>query len=427
VPRLVDVDLPAADLDPGEGAVLITGGTGGLGLLLARAVIAAGGHDIILVSRGGRNDAVAELEHELEHELEQGVDAGIRVRTFACDIADRGSVERLAADLRSEGTRVGTLVHAAGVVEFRQVCEIDADHLHAGMRAKVGGTDNVVELLGSPERVVLYSSIAAAWGSSGQGVYAAANAWLDGEAHRLRARGVRATSISWGPWAEVGMIRGVEDRMTEFGLRAMSAETTIGALAKVLRADLSHAVIAEVDWPTFLENLDFAGPQPLLTEVRNRRSGEPEPPVDAVDDSVDWTGMDPTEVARRITELVGADVAAVLGEADTRGVRPDVPFRDLGFDSLMAVDLRDRLRDATGLRIGAMTIFDHPTVEELAAEVTRLLTGADARSQDRRSDEGDGAAAERAGDPGASVDDLDEVSDADELLTLLEEEFGGIR
>ncbi|WP_456236903.1 type I polyketide synthase [Actinokineospora pegani] len=353
--RLVDAPQRTGTPWTPRGAVLITGGTGALGAAVARWALAAGAEHVVLTSRRGRADDLAE-------------EFGARATIAACDVTDRDALAALLAE-----HPVTAVVHAAGVAPFGEIATLTADDFAAGMAAKVTGAANLHELAGDLDAFVLFSSIAGVWGSGGQAVYAAANAYLDALAQHRRALGLPATAVSWGPWAGGGMVDAETGaHLARRGLTPLPPATALAALRTAVDGGDTAVTVADVAWDTFTPAFTASRPSPLLAafqpaEVEVARTGL----------AAALAGRSETEQARTLLDLVRGRVAAVLGHEDVAEVGAGTAFKDLGFDSLTAVELRDALTGATGLRLPATLVFDHPTPAELATELRALLLGAE--------------------------------------------------
>ncbi|MBI0319187.1 KR domain-containing protein, partial [Streptomyces javensis] len=224
---------------------------------------------------------------------------------------------------------------------------------------------------------VLFSSAAGTVGNAGQGSYAAANAVLDGLAWRRRAEGLVATSVAWGAWAESGMGAG--------HARAMAPRLALTALERALDDDETAVMIADIDWEHFASRFTATRPSPLLSELLPRSSA-PMEPVEAL--ATRLRGMSRIERDRAVLELVRAQVAAVLGHAKPASVDPSRTFQEVGFDSLTAVELRNRLATATGVPFPGSVIFDYPTPAALADHVRARFVPDKDKERDKDNDEG---------------------------------------
>ncbi|MGW3233841.1 SDR family NAD(P)-dependent oxidoreductase, partial [Kitasatospora sp. NPDC001095] len=365
-----------------RGTVLITGGTGALGGQVARWLARAGAEHLVLTSRRGAQAAgAAELAAEL-------TGLGARVTLAACDVADRAAVAGLLAE-----HPVDAVVHAAGLDLAVPLAEITADQLAEVLAAKVGGAVHLDELLGDTplDAFVLFSSIAGIWGSGTQGSYAAANAFLDALAEQRRSRGLAATAVSWGPWAGGGMAEGeAEGHLARRGLPAMAPELAVAALDRALGLGETAVTVADVDWARFAPAFTAGRARPLIADL-------PEVAAALADDGPQsgprtgasgrpvlverLTEAPEAERRRLLVDAVRTEAAAVLGHTGTDGVGTARAFRELGFDSLTAVELRNRLNGLTGLRLPATVVFDYPTPTALAEHLHPQLL-ADPRSGD---------------------------------------------
>ncbi|SFW88484.1 type I polyketide synthase [Amycolatopsis australiensis] len=374
-----------------RGTALITGGTGGLGAEVAKWLARGGAEHLVLTSRRGPAAAgVAELEAEL-------TGLGTRVTVVACDVADRDALARVLADV---GGEVRTVVHAAGISLNNPIAATTDAELEAVAAAKLAGAVHLDELLGDRDldAFVLFSSISSTWGSGAQAGYGAANAFLDAFAHWRRARGRTATSIAWGAWGDVGMVNlaGNAEAARRLGLALMPPSAAIAALAAALDQDETTVTVADVDWATFAPSFTLARRRPLLDDLPEvRAAADGDTAADGVAEQLrgrlaTMSGADRT---RALAELVGAHIAAVLGYAGAGAVEPGRSFRELGVDSLTAVELRNQIGAATGLRLPATLVFDHPTPADVVDFVRDELL--------------------RDGDEGRTViDDLDRVDAA---------------
>ncbi|WP_260867609.1 SDR family NAD(P)-dependent oxidoreductase [Streptomyces sp. SAJ15] len=354
-----------APLDP-EGTVLITGGTGGLGGLLARHL--AERHDVrhlLLVSRRG---PAAEGAAELVAEL---AGLGCEARVAACDVSDRGQLAGLLDSLERPLTAV---VHAAGVLDDGLVEALTPERLVRVMRPKVDAAWHLHELTAGMElsAFVLFSSMAALIGSPGQANYAAANASLDALAQVRRVDGLPASSLAWGLWADATGMTGELDagdvaRLERMGVAPLSAELGLELFDQALGVDAALLAPVRLD-SAALRGQARAGTLPALLRGLVRA---PARRAESTGGSLAQRLAAVAEADREqvVLDVVRAQVAAVLGHASGAAIAPDRAFKELGFDSLAAVELRNRLTRATGLRLPATLVFDHPT----PAEVTRYL------------------------------------------------------
>ncbi|MFI6689778.1 type I polyketide synthase, partial [Streptomyces sp. NPDC050485] len=366
-----------------RGTVVITGGTGALGAHVARWLAGAGAAHLVLTSRRGAAAAGADA---LRAELEE---RGAKVTIEACDIADRDAVARLLDGLPREHP-LTAVVHAAGVGTPGMLAETTPQEFADVLAAKAAGARHLDDLLGDRplDAFVLFSSISGVWGAAGQAAYAVANASLDALAEHRRARGLTATAVAWGPWAGGGMVEDgdAEERLRKRGLPALDPPSALAALRGALDGDETAVTVADVAWERFAPSFTLLRPSPLLGEIPEAAAALAAAAADSAPDgagqgelpefvrrTMTLTGP---EQARAVLGLVRREAAAVLGHQDTEAVAADRAFRELGFDSLTAVELRNRLNMATGVHLPATLVFDHPSPAVLAAHLLTELTAA---------------------------------------------------
>ncbi|MEV0299378.1 SDR family NAD(P)-dependent oxidoreductase [Nocardia sp. NPDC050710] len=369
VPRLVRA---SASGDPGsrslfgEGTVLITGGTGGLGALFARHLVAEHGvRGLVLTSRRGPDaPGAAELIAELAQ-------ARAEVRVVACDIADRDAVRNLLETIAG----LTAVVHTAGILDDGTVESLTADQVDRVLAPKVDGAWHLDELTRGLDlsAFVVFSSIATVLGSSGQGNYAAANGFLDALAQRRRAAGSAATSLAWGPWNQgSGMTGGLDRaalaRWDRLGLSPL--ESVEGK--RLFDEALAHsdARLAPIRFDaSVLRRESDADAVPAVLRGFVRRSSPTRPAAVAAPAGSLAARLADVPEARRgevVLEVVLAQAAAVLGHDSAADIRPDQRFDEIGFDSLGGVEFRNRLGKATGLQLPSTLVFDHPTPAAVA-------------------------------------------------------------
>jgi len=358
-PRLVR--LPNADVtDSGrvlEGTVLVTGATGGLGAHVARHLARRGARRMVLVSRRGPEaEGIADLVAEL-------TDAGCRADVVACDVADR---DELAAVMADAGP-VTTVVHAAGVLDDALTMTLKTASLDAVLRPKLDAALLLHELAPDAE-LILFSSVAAAIGSPGQAAYAAANAFLDALAQLRRAQGQPGCAIAWGLWGSGGMGATLDGRdhrrVSRAGVRALTPERALSMLDRA-RGQADSAVVAVTLDAAALRERARAGTLPAVLR-------------DLVAVAVTPAGVERGALLQRLAHVSGEGrrtvvleevrtcVAGVLGHIDGGAVNPQLSFKELGLDSLGAVELRNHLARSTGLRLPPALVYDYPTPVALA-------------------------------------------------------------
>ncbi|WP_424236022.1 SDR family NAD(P)-dependent oxidoreductase [Actinophytocola sp.] len=372
--RMVRFTAPTSAARPWRphGTVLVTGGTGALGTRIARWLALRGAEHLMLVSRRGRDaDAVAAIEAEL-------ADHGVAVTVAACDVSDRDQVAALLASI-PERYPLTAVIHTAAVLGDGVLERAHPDQWAAALGAKVGGAVALHDLTARYplEQFILFSSIVGVLGNPGAAAYAAANAVLDGLADYRRSRGQAALSIAWGPWAGAGLAIGATG-LSQLGLVPMDPHTAIGALdAAVDRAD-PCIVVADIDWPNFRTAFTADVPSPLLQHIPEAqpapgRAPTTEKPV--MDLAAELRRTPEPQQLRLLLNIVRGQAAEVLRHASPEAVRPDRTFTEIGFDSLTAVQIRNRLNRATSLTLPSSVLFDHPTPVALARHLRDEILG----------------------------------------------------
>ncbi len=377
---------PAAAVDIAAGTVLVTGGTGGLGALIAEHLVAAfGARHLILASRRG---AAAPSAPEL---LARLADLGASAEAVACDVADRDELAALLLSIPADRPLTG-VVHTAGVVDDATVDGLSARHLDTVFRPKADAAWLLHELTrDQPLAIfVLFSSIAGLLGNPGQGNYAAANAFLDGLAAYRRHQGLTGVSVAWGLWdTQAGMAGRLSQadiaRMTRSGIAPLS--TAEGLESFGLSLGWPEPVLVAAHWNDagLRSRADGGTLPPVLRGLvrTQRRAAGATSAIARADGLVTRLGSMPEADGRRmLTDLVRGHVAAVLSHASADTVEVDRPFSELGFDSLTAVELRNHLDSETGLRLAATLAFDHPTVTALADHLYQTLAPAAPTAED---------------------------------------------
>ncbi|MEU2834955.1 type I polyketide synthase [Streptomyces lavendulae] len=381
--RAAEADARSAEEWRPRGTVLITGGTGALGGHVARLIAARGAEHLVLTSRRG---PAADGADELRAELEA---LGARVTVAACDVADRAAVAELLDSLTGLPP-LTAVVHTAGVDTPALLADTDPVGFAAVLAAKAAGAVHLDALLDELpagqelDAFVLFSSIAGVWGAGGQAAYSAANAHLDALAAARRARGLPATALAWGPWADSGMAATPEvaESLRRRGLEPLAAESAVTVLDRAVGRNATAVTVADVDWAGFAPTFTVGRPSPLLGDLPEVREAATARPGHS-DEAADTAGAlrrslaqaDPAERDRTLVALVRAEAAAVLGHPGPEAVEPGRAFRDLGFDSLTAVELRNRLIRATGLRLPTTLVFDYPSALDLAGALLVELLG----------------------------------------------------
>ncbi|WP_146165554.1 SDR family NAD(P)-dependent oxidoreductase [Murinocardiopsis flavida] len=370
--RLERAPVGAAGPPQGEwrphGTVLVTGGTGGVGANVARWLAREGAEHLVLVSRSGSAAAgVQELVAELTA-------SGARVSVVACDVADRGALRDAVAGV-AEWSELTGVLHAAGVGhDGVPLGETTLAEFSAATRAKVMGAANLAELLADHplDVFLMFSSGAAVWGQGGMAPYAAANAYLDGLVWQRRANGLNGSAIAWGAWGGGGMVDAFgAEQMAKFGIRVMPPEPLTTLIGQVVAGGESHLVVADIDWRRFAPVFAMARPRPLMTGIADytRALTESEPSDDASAAAAFRTALAEMSEPDRVDELtrvIRESAARVLGHTTPDSMGAGQHFLEAGFDSLTAMELRNKLNATTGVQVPTTAVFDHATPAELA-------------------------------------------------------------
>ncbi|BFO16894.1 hypothetical protein SHKM778_32820 [Streptomyces sp. KM77-8] len=352
----------------------MSGASGALGGLFARHLVSSYGvRGLLLVSRRGEDaPGMTDLAGELK-------ELGAEVSVAACDVADRDALAELLA-----GVRLSAVVHVAGVLDDGVIASLTPERVDGVLRPKVDAAWNLHELTREMDlgAFVLFSSAAGVLGNAGQGSYAAANAFLDGLAVHRRALGLPAQSLAWGLWAGDGMAGTLNaadiDRMRDSGVHALTPEqglalfdkaTTVSAPPALMPIDLDLAALrsAREDVPPLLRALVPAGPR------RRRSAGTATTENGTLRQRL--AGLPKEEHPQALLDLVLQRAAVVLGFPDARAIEPERAFRELGVDSLAAVELRNGLNEDTGLRLPASLVFDYPSPVDVARHILGELSG----------------------------------------------------
>jgi mycoketide-CoA synthase len=364
------------------GTVVITGGTGMAGSALARHVVANHGvRNLVLIGRRGPDaPGAAELAAELSA-------TGAEVSVVACDAADRAALAKVLADIPVQHP-LSAVIHTAGVLDDAVVTSLTPERVDAVLRAKVDTAWNLHELTkdSNLSAFVLFSSMAGLVGSSGQANYSAANSFLDGLAVHRRRHGLPAISLGWGLWDQASsMTGGLEAvdfaRFARDGITAMSSTQALQLLDTAMVIDEPFLLAAHIDTTALRAKFDGGTLPPMFVDLINA------PARRQVDDSLAAAksksallqrleGLPEDEQQEILLDLVRSHIATVLGNTTAEAIDPDRAFQELGFDSLTAVEMRNRLKAATGLPLSPTLIFDYPNSSALAGYFHQELVGA---------------------------------------------------
>ncbi|MEV8505707.1 type I polyketide synthase [Actinoplanes sp. NPDC051475] len=356
-----------------RGTVLVTGGAEGLGQHVSLWLSQAGAERLV-VTTGARtpDGSIQALRDRL-------AEAGLPTTVESCEDSDREAL----ADLILRGP-VTAVVHAADVAQTSALDDTGEADVADVFRAKVDIAVWLGEVLaGVPlDAFVVFSSIAGIWGGGGQATAGAANAVLDALADRLRAQGIPAMSIAWGALSEA-MDEATLTQLRRRGVIPMTTETALAALARVAQGDEASVVVADMDWSAFIPPFTSVRASPLFADLPEAAAAieAAQPSGDAGDTASSLVGSlraaAEAEQERILLRLVRSQASAVLGHGSADGIGPAQAFQEVGFDSLAAVNFRNSLITATGLRLPATLIFDYPTPQALVGYLRSELLGAD--------------------------------------------------
>ncbi|MER7983953.1 beta-ketoacyl reductase, partial [Streptomyces sp. NPDC095817] len=362
-----------------DGTVLVTGGTGVLGSLVAEHLVMAGRtRSLLLVSRQG---PAAVGATELAERLRKN---GARVEVVACDLTDRDQTAALLAAV-PQSAPLTAVVHTAGVLDDAVITALDAERFDTVLAPKVDALIHLDELTRGIGLAgfVTFTSIAGVTGSPGQGNYAAANAAADAITLRRRHAGLPATALAWGLWGSAsGMTAQLTTtdhaRISRSGIKPLTTEDGLRLFDQAVDAARPHLVPAAVDRNALRSQATNGSLSPLLRKLAgvSRRSAAAAstvaiPTAGLADQLV---GMDAQRRQTHLLDLVRHHAAAVLDISDPSGLAPTRAFRDTGFDSLTSVELRNRLSTATGIKLPATIVFDYPTPHDLALFIDGEIT-----------------------------------------------------
>jgi acyl transferase domain-containing protein/acyl carrier protein len=367
--KVVVIHPPAAPIRP-DGASLVTGGLGGIGLALAQWLVANGVRDITLAGRSAPNASADVVLASLRS-------SGARVEVVVADVAEAEGVATMIA-VATAVRPLRNVFHAAGVSDDGAIGQQTWPRFAAVLAPKLSGAallDQATRAL-DLDHFVLFSSASALLGAAGQSSYAAANSALDALALGRRAAGQRALSINWGAWAGAGMAARLDARLqqrnAERGVRMMEPEVAFGWLDRLLGQSRAQLAVLDVEWPALL-----AGDQPVPPLLRELFAAAP-PIVSVTTSRLLVDDLQDLQIERRrahVHTAVAAQVVAVLGIDPREILDTQQGLSDLGMDSLMAVELSNRLSALLMRSVASTVPFEHPTVDELTAHVIELLSG----------------------------------------------------
>jgi acyl transferase domain-containing protein/acyl carrier protein len=395
-----------------DASYLITGGLGGLGLKVAQWLVAQGARSIALMGRRGAPHSAQSFLRELEQ-------AGAEVLIVQGDVSQPEHLTRALAEIQSALPPLRGIIHAAGVLDDGVLSRLDWTRFARVLAPKVEGTWNLH--LATREMpldfFVLFSSATSLLGTPSQGNYAAANAFLDSFAYDRRAQGLPALSLNWGMWAEVGLAAQMEQReqLLRRGFEPMTPEAGLAALEHVFTQPASQMAVLAMDWAVYLRQMSAAYHSPVFDELAR---GLSEVFDEAEHKSEFRRQLEASEPGARYPQLaahVREQVMAVMRFEAGFPLEESQGFFQLGLNSLMAVELKNRLQSSLGLRLTSTAAFDYPTVAVLTRHLLNELFPPEAPK----------AEAYGADQPDALLTELNDLS-RDEVRALLDAELRSI-
>jgi len=371
-----------------DGSYLITGGLGDLGLKVARWMVAQGARRLILLGRTqlpprsswGSLEVDSHLARQVAaiRELEE---SGASVHLVSADVADEKQMSAFVDQFQAEGwPPIRGVVHAAGVLQDGLLLQLDASAMNKVLRPKMVGGWLLHRLLREAplDFFVVFSSAGSLIGQPGQGNYAAANAFLDALAHHRKAQGLPALSINWGAWAELGFAeteggRSLTRRLALLGIRSMPPKLALEVMERLLREDATQVVALPVNWSKYHEFYSAGTEPPLLSDLANEEAAGPSQPAGSGEKRSAILDAAPAERAQLLQSYVTEQVARVLGLSPSQ-LDIQQPLTNLGLDSLMAVELKNRISADLGVNVPMVKFLQGFSVAQAATQLLEQLT-----------------------------------------------------
>jgi myxalamid-type polyketide synthase MxaB len=343
-----------------EGSYLVTGGLGALGLKVAHWLIKEGAQHLVLTGRSGANQAAKKVINQLEQ-------AGAKISLIRADVANREEVKKLLA----ECPNLRGIVHAAGVLDDGILMAQTLERFEKVMRPKIKGAWNLHTLTQDLplDFFVLFSSAASLIGSAGQANYAAANAFMDALAHYRQALGVPALSINWGPWAKSGMAASLEKRLNAQGMKMIAPEQGLQVLGELLKEPSFQVGVLPMEWAQYQRQYSSGGEPPLLSSVLEQAQSRHSESIKFLES---FNSASKQERTNLLVGYIQKQVAQVLGLARSQ-LDIQQPLNYMGLDSLMAVELRNRMKSELGVELSVATFLEGLSVSTLATQVMEQM------------------------------------------------------
>jgi len=417
---------------------LITGGLGGLGPLIARWLVDGGARHLCLCTRRALPERDTWTQLGKDHEAYGRVQAvlalenlGVDVRIEIADVANRAHMEGLFRRLKEQGLPLAGIIHAAAQIDFCSIDAMTAGALHSALQAKAAGSWLLHELSRELplDFFVLFSSATTLFGASQIGHYAASNQVPDFLAHLRRAAGLSALSVNWGAWEQIRLLGERRDEISRFGLKAMPAARALAAMSRLVTSGTAQAMVADVDWDVLKPAFETRGRHRIFEFVQSQAAPAPTAGTcgSAVNDSAeDWAGKLTATAAEdrpeQLSLLIAGEVRRVLGLDAGDILDHDRGLFEMGLDSLMSVQLKNRLAKAVGHKLPATLTFTYPTITALAGYLLREILPSAAPAP---APVVPAALRPAPAPPPAAADDLVQLSDS-EVKNLLSEELDSL-
>ncbi|MDJ0702360.1 MAG: SDR family NAD(P)-dependent oxidoreductase [Leptolyngbyaceae cyanobacterium MO_188.B28] len=358
-----------------EGSYLVTGGLGALGLQVSKWLAERGARHLVLMGRRALSAEAGRIITELEEK-------GVKVSVQLADVASFQAVSQVMEKIETEAPPLRGVIHAAGVLEDGLLQQISWRRFENVMAPKVSGAWNLHQLSQEKELdfFVCFSSIVAVIGNASQGNYAAANAFMDGLMQSRRIQGLPGLSIQWGPWAQAGMAASLnsalQGRMRQSGFQFISASEGCQVLGQLLAEPVSEVAVAPIDWSSFSQQMSVTKP-PFLEAFLDQATDS----IQVSEPILNLQSVTAEERKQLLMAHLQREIAKVLGLSKPGSIEPRQRLLDLGLDSLMAVELRNRLQTTLGQTLRSTLLFDYPTLEELVnhllSEITSTISDGD--------------------------------------------------
>jgi acyl transferase domain-containing protein/acyl carrier protein len=418
----VVVTIPENNIDENRKTVrdnssyLITGGLGALGIKIAQWLADQGARHLVLTGRRGSLEAVQQQVSQLEQ-------AGVQVAVIQADVSNQEDTSRLLTTIKESMPPLKGIVHAAGVLEDRMLVGQSWESFSRVMAPKVAGSWNlhIMTKTLTLDFFVCFSSISALLGSPGQGNYAAANAFMDALAHHRQALGLPGLSINWGPWSETGMAAALGDRLNRWdtqGIAPINTEKGLEIFGKILQQQIPQVGVLDIEWSKFWSQFPHNINHPFLSEFTTIR----EPNNTSIQSELRQkiAAAKPCDRPILLMNHVRLQIAKVLDLKNPAEIDPQQGFSELGMDSLMAVEFRNRLQTTLNCSVPISVAFDYPTVETLVSYLVDLF-----EDKETHREEANTASISKL-DKTLVLSELKELSDS-EVETLLMDKLDSLK